>query len=131
MMWLQGQRSFVIQDRPSKVARAEVSIAEIVKYVCAPLACANQRLVARDRFLKMTLGKLLVCLWEVGVGLRLQHRRSRERTKNECNQGDAAFHFKFSINSSTSRRFSGEIVAGPLCTPLYCHSSLCSKRRRS
>src|SRR6266403_2974412 len=78
----------------------------------------------------MTLGKLLICLWEVGVGLR-QHRRSRQRTKKERNQRGAAFHFRFSINSSTSRRFSGEIVAGPLCAPLYCHSSLCSKRRRN
>src|SRR6266567_9197104 len=79
----------------------------------------------------MTLGVLLICLWEIGVGLRRQHRRSRNRTKNERNQGDAAFHFRFSINCSTSRRFSGEIVAGPLCAPLYCHSSLCSNKRRN
>src|SRR5436190_12980790 len=40
-------------------------------------------------------------------------------------------HPKFSISSSTSRRLSGEILPGPLCVPLYCHSSFCSNKRRS
>src|SRR5262252_8291811 len=37
----------------------------------------------------------------------------------------ASFHFKFSISSSTSRRFCAETLSGPLCVPLYCHSSFC------
>src|ERR1041385_2242560 len=78
----------------------------------------------------MAFGEFLVCLCKLDVCLR-QYRGSRERAENKCNQGGAYLHFRFSINSSTSRRFSGEIVAGPLCAPLYCHSSLCSNRRRN
>src|SRR6266705_1475670 len=78
----------------------------------------------------MALGKFLVGLCKLGISLR-RHRRSRERAKKECNQGGGYLHFKFSINSRTSRRFSGEILPGPLCAPLYCHSSLCSNKRRS
>src|SRR4029077_14846511 len=70
MMPLQRERTLVIQNRAPKVARAEVSVAEIVKYVCAPLSGANQGLVARDRFLEMALGEFLVCFRKFGVGLR-------------------------------------------------------------
>src|SRR5207249_12005824 len=57
-------------------------------------------------------------------------RGGRERAKKKSNLEYACLHFKFSINPRTSRRFSGEIVVPPLCAPLYCHSSLCSNRRR-
>src|SRR6266446_6693899 len=78
----------------------------------------------------MALGEFFVCLCKLDVCLR-QYWGNRERAEKKSNQGSAYLHFRFSINSSTSRRLSGEIVAGPLCAPLYCHSSLCSNKRRS
>ena len=70
MVPLQHKCAFVIQNRASKVARPEVGVSEIVKYICAPLSRANQCLVAGDRFLEMALGEFLVCFRKFGVGLR-------------------------------------------------------------
>ena len=69
MMRLQGERAFVIQNRASKIARAEVGVAEIIKHIRTPLPGANQCLVARDRFLEMTLGVFLVCLCKFDICL--------------------------------------------------------------
>src|ERR1700757_5023121 len=161
MMPLQREGTLVIQNRTSKIARAKVGVTEIVKYIRARLPRANEFLITGDRVLEMTLGKLFVCLCKLGIRLRegwCGHEK-RECRRNNCTVGGsrppgampkawrlrrsifielgeldppcASFHFRFSINSSTSRRFSGEILPGPLWAPLYCHSSLCSKRRRN
>src|SRR5207249_6758125 len=113
-----------------KVADAKISIAEIVKQICAPLSCTNECLVPGDRFLEMALGVLLICFCEVAFCLR-KRRYCRYGAAKDCNKTGGHFHLKFSINSSTSRRLSGETLPGPLCAPLYCHSSLCSNNRRS
>src|SRR5437879_13402584 len=78
----------------------------------------------------MAFSKYLIRLFKLDFSLR-EYRTSHERAKKKCNQGDGYLHFRFLINSRTSRRFSGEILPGPLCAPLYCHSSLCSNNRRS
>src|SRR5213594_1028175 len=70
MMPLQREGALVIQNRTSKVARAKVGVAEIVKYIRARLPRANESLITGDRVLEMTLSKLLVCLCKLGIRLR-------------------------------------------------------------
>src|SRR5437762_3348106 len=82
----------------------------------------------------MSLSVLLVRLGEFGLRLRECRRGNKgaDHRATKIDQKFSAFHTcKSSINSSTSRRFSGEILPEPLWAPLYCHSSLCSKRRRN
>src|SRR6266480_5732393 len=57
-------------------------------------------------------------------------RRSCSRRLREGFECFSCSHArKCSIKSSTSRRFSGEILSEPLWAPLYCNSSLCSNNR--
>src|SRR5438046_8725409 len=151
MMSVQSERALVIQNRAPKILCPEICVAEVVEQIWVPLACANQRLVSGYSFLKMSLGKCLVRLCKIRIRLgqpRGSHNQANHRAGNVARasslasqddfaSGDACatmfahIHPKFSISSSTSRRFSGEILPGPLCVPLYCHSSFCWNKRRS
>src|SRR5207248_199679 len=96
--------------------------------ICAPLPRTSECLVPRDRFFEVSLRIILVCFCEVAFCLP-KRRYCRYGAAKNCNKTGGQFHLKFSINSSTSRRLSGETFPGPLCAPLYCHSSLCSNNR--
>src|SRR6478752_4943413 len=74
MMLVQGECALVIQNRAAKIARAKISISQIVKQICVPLTCANQRLVTGDRFLEMTLRVFLVRFCEFNVWLGMNER---------------------------------------------------------
>ena len=69
MMLLQCEGALVIQNRTSKIARAKVGIAEIVKYIRARLPRADESGITGDRVLEITLSVLLICFGEVGVCL--------------------------------------------------------------
>ena len=70
MMRIQRKRAFVIQNRATKIAGAKIGVAKIVEQVCVPLAWANERLVAGDSLLEMSLGVFLVRLCKLCVWLR-------------------------------------------------------------
>src|SRR4029077_1328224 len=67
MMSLQGERPLIIQDRVAKIACPEISVAEIVKQICAPLSCTNECLVTGDGFFEVSLRVFLVCFCEVWI----------------------------------------------------------------
>src|SRR4029453_13274116 len=69
------------------------------------------------------------------IKIRLSECRCSNKDANRCaakvDKKFSRFHTcKCSTNSSTSRRFSGEIRSEPLWAPLYWNSSLCSNSRR-
>src|SRR5262249_40114090 len=70
MMPVQRKRTLVIQNSAAKITGAKISVAQIVKQICVPLARANQRFVTGDRFFEMALREFLVCLGELRIGLR-------------------------------------------------------------
>ncbi len=70
MMPIKRQRAFVIQNRITEVSHAEVSVAEIVKQVGAPLPRANEYFITVDRLLKMTGRIILVRFGKFRVRLR-------------------------------------------------------------
>src|SRR5206468_495691 len=92
MMSLQGERAFVIQNRAAKIARPEISIAEIVKQSCAPLCCTNERLVTGDRFREMTLRILLVCLLKVCIWLSVRDRSKSESERKQNRERSIGRH---------------------------------------
>src|ERR1043166_311722 len=161
MMIVQGEGAFVIQNRTAKIVCAKIRVSQVVKQICVPLTCANERLETGNRFSEIPLCVLLVRICKLRIRLR-EDGCSREKRKHRPNKTSpggsrppgamikvwrlrrsifielgeldptcASFHLKFSISPSTSRLFSGEILPGPLCVRLYCHSSFCSNKRRS
>src|SRR4029453_5086407 len=144
MMSFQREPPLIIQDCSSKIARAKISIANIVKNVCAPLSGADKRFVAGDCFLEIVLRVALVRLCKFRVRFReygrYRHRDCECRASESENVAQAsslaclenfangnacetiflrAHARKVSMNSSTSRRISGESFSDPLCAPLY------------
>src|SRR5262249_4568340 len=94
MMSLQGERSLVIQNRTAKIASPEISIAQIIKQICAPLPRPNECLVTGDRFREMALRIFLVCLCEVCIWLR-ESRAGQYPAEKKRNAKDERLHFKF------------------------------------
>ena len=80
MMLVQRECAFVIQNRATKIARAKIGVSQIVKQICVPLTCANQRLVTGDRFFEMTLRVFLVRFCKFSVARTLgQNERAKNR----------------------------------------------------
>src|SRR5262249_6493878 len=70
MMSVQCKRALVLQNRVPKILCSEICIAEVVEQIWVPLACANQGLVPRNSFFKMSLCKFLVRLCKLWIRLR-------------------------------------------------------------
>jgi hypothetical protein len=60
MMLVQGEGALVIQNRAAKIACAKIGVSKIVKQICVPLTCADQRLVTGDSFFEIPLRVFLV-----------------------------------------------------------------------
>ena len=67
MMLVQRESAFVIQDRAAKIVRAKVGVSEIVKQICVPLTCSNERFITGDRFFEIALREFLVRFCEFSI----------------------------------------------------------------
>src|ERR1700730_1997605 len=70
MAWIERKVPLVIQNRVAEVAGAEISVAQIVEQICAPLTGVNERFVISDCFLELTLRIFFIRFRERRVGLR-------------------------------------------------------------
>src|SRR6266404_10009177 len=119
MMSIQRECAFVIQNRAPEISHPEVSVAEIVKQICAPFSRADECFITIDRLLKMASRIVRVCFSKRRIRLRKCQRNNKCANRRTAKSDNQLFHTrKFSISSSTSQRFSGEIVPAPLGRPL-------------
>src|SRR5580765_1294027 len=84
MMMIQCEGAFVIQNRAAKIARAKIRVSQVVKQICVPLACANERLVTGDRFFEMTLRVFLVRFCELSVRLGKADQWVKSTEESDC-----------------------------------------------
>src|SRR5260370_13163327 len=114
MMSIQRECAFVIQNRVPEISHPEVSVAEIVKQICAPFSRADECFITIDCLLKMASRIIHICFDKSRARLRKCRRSNKCASHRAAKSDNQMFHTrKFSISSSTSRRFFKEFVTVP------------------